>query len=105
MFFQYAVVVVNGVDCPGANGARIGPTGCARTATDKGRDVGEGAVGPLCVFQVDQPLGEKRGHVGVVGGCANESLGIAGPAQSSSRWGQSVGISMKLARCVHTMLL
>ena len=47
-----------------------------------GLDVGEGAFGRLAVVDVDQPLGEEGGHVGVHRRRADEDLGVAHPAQT-----------------------
>ena len=60
--------------------AQAGPPS-SLPATFHRRDHGELAVGPLGVFQIDQPLGEEGLHVGVERGGADVDLGVAGPAQ------------------------
>ena len=60
----------------------IAPGGHAvATPVVLGRHIGKCAVGRLAVIHVDQPLGEECRHVGIVGGGADEHLGIAHPAQ------------------------
>ena len=74
-------VAVDLVDGPGADHAGVGPGGHAAAAHRVGIHVAEGPVGRLAVVDVDQPLGEEGGHVGVHRRRADEDLGVAHPAQ------------------------
>ncbi len=82
MLFKDALVIVNLVDCPGANNARVTPARNSPSWHGVWTHITEGAVGGLAIRNVAKPLGEKGRHVAVVCCSSTKDLGVAHPAKT-----------------------
>ena len=79
---QQTGVAIDLIDDPRTDHPGITPPRLAFPLCDARTDIAESAVRILCIVNIDQPLGEERCNIGIIGRRAREHLGVPHPAES-----------------------